>query len=159
MDRDFLFHLDCRDVCISFQPPATHTKKTKDTIKCQINISSFGLYLCQEVLLWILMERRYCPPRPKPGINRDVVLISLSKTTIIWNTNIFLQLWNLVEYRSKLLQHMTIFKSQTFAVVIRLDINISFTLEFILVKTIKDLMYYSHANMFTATIMMMVAGP
>lgn len=46
-------------------------------------------YLSQKVLLRILMQRRHSAAWPKPSINGDVIFISLSKATVVRDTDVF----------------------------------------------------------------------
>lgn len=53
--------------------------------------------LSQKVLLGILMQRRDGSSWSEPSVNRDVVFISLSKATVVRDTDVFFQLRHLEE--------------------------------------------------------------
>jgi hypothetical protein len=54
-------------------------------------------HLSQEVLLRILMKGGHCTSWPKPSIDCDVIFISLTKTTVVRDTDVVFQLGDLGE--------------------------------------------------------------
>lgn len=91
--------------CICFPPPNVYMRKSLVVNKQQSRDGSLTLtgfikhfycrHLCQEVLLRVLVERRHCASGPKPRIYSNIVFISLTKTAIIGEADVFLQLWYL----------------------------------------------------------------
>lgn len=101
MDRDFHFLQDDTDECTFSQPPVIHRGKkySKEfaNIVCYRKSGQRVTNLSQKVLLGILMQRRDGSSWSKPSVNRDVVVISLSKATVVRDTDVFFQLWHLEE--------------------------------------------------------------
>lgn len=102
--------LGSRDEYIWFPPPDVCWKKSNVVNKlwgCDRSLTLTGFmehpcycHLSQEVLLRVLVERRHCTTRPKPGVNSNIVFISFAKAAIIREADIFLQLWYLRQHSS-----------------------------------------------------------
>jgi len=87
--------------CICFPPPDMYVRGNPmwltncDQVLHFLTVTRFRRqggcsYLSQEVLLRILVKRRYCACRSKPCIDCNVIFVSFTETAIIWDADIFL---------------------------------------------------------------------